>query len=348
MPPSTITRADTPLALRVLRLFLIGLAWFVLGFANLWAAAAIYFDSPFGSFKTVVAVLFIVLLIAFLFLLRGQMKKMLVWLACFAIVVTWWFTLKPSDDRPWQKDVEQIAYGELNGNLLTLHNIRDCDYRSEFDYTCQWQTKTFDMNKLRGIDFFLDNWGSPLIAHPILSFDFGTDGHLPMSIEVRKVVGQSYAALPGFFRQYTLIVIPSVERDVVRLRTNYRVGENLSLYRTEASPEGARLLLSYYVATINQLHLKPRWYNAITTNCTTVIFQDKEMLHRQAWDWRILLNGKLDELEYERGALVSNGLSFPELKKQAWINPAAKAANDSPDFSELIRKGRVGFTQPSQ
>jgi Ca2+/Na+ antiporter len=347
MSPRTLLAPDTPLALRLLRALLTGLTWIVLGLANLWAAAAIYFDSPFGSIKPVLAVVFLVFLIAILFLLRGQAKKMLVWLACFAIVTTWWFTLKPSSDRPWQKDVEQIAYGEVDGNLLTLHNIRNCDYRAEFDYTCQWETKTFDMNQLRGIDFFLDNWGSPLIAHPILSFDFGPGGHLPMSIEVRKVVGQSYAAIPGFFRQYTLIVIPSVERDVVRLRTNYRVGENLSLYRTKATPAAARQLLEDYVATINSLHLKPQWYNAVTTNCTTVIFKEQAM-HRQAWDWRILLNGKLDELEYDRGALVSDGLSFPELKKQAWINPAAKAANDSPDFSELIRKGRVGFTQAAQ
>lgn len=348
MPQDKVASLKTSLVLRLLRALLIGILWIVLSAANLWATGAIYFDSPFGSLKTVVAILFLLLLIAFLFLLHGQAKKMLVWLACFAIVVTWWFTLKPSSDRPWQKDVEQVAYGEVNGNLLTLHNVRDCDYRAEFDYTCQWLTKTYDMDKLRGIDFFLDNWGSPWIAHPILSFDFGTDGHLPMSIEVRKVVGQSYAALPGFFRQYTLIVIPSVERDVVRLRTNYRVGENLSLYRTKATPAGARALLDYYVATINELHLKPKWYNAVTTNCTTVIFQDKDMLHRQKWDWRILLNGKLDELEYNRGILVTDGLSFADLKKQAWINPAAKAANDSPDFSELIRKGRVGFPQPAQ
>jgi hypothetical protein len=344
MSPRSLVAPETPLALRLLRALLIGLAWIVLGAANLWAAAAIYFDSPFPLLKHFLAAGFLILLIALLFLLHGQGKKMLVWLACFAIVTTWWFSLKPSSDRPWQKDVEQVAYGEVNGNLLTLHNIRDCDYRSEFDYTCQWETKTFDMNQLRGLDFFLDNWGPPLIAHPILSFDFGPGGHLPMSIEVRKVVGQEYAAIPGFFRQYTLIVIPSVERDVVRLRTNYRVSENLSLYRTIATPAGARTLLDDYVATINSLHLKPQWYNAVTTNCTTVIFKEQAM-HRQSWNWRILLNGKLDELEYHRGALVSDGLSFPELKKQAWINPAAKAANDSPDFSELIRKGRVGFTQ---
>jgi hypothetical protein len=48
---------------------------------------------------------------------------------------------------------------------------------------------------------------------------------------------------------------------------------------------------------------------------------------------------------YEHHRLVTGGLSLPALKAQAHINPAAKAADDSPDFSKLIREGRVGFTE---
>src|SRR4051794_24937932 len=118
MSPETLAASKAPLAMRLSRAFLVGLAWIALGLANLWAAAAIYFDSPFGSLKPAIAIAFLILLTTFLFVLRGQMKKMLVWLACFAVVTTWWFTLKPSSDRPWQKDVEKVAYGEINGNLL--------------------------------------------------------------------------------------------------------------------------------------------------------------------------------------------------------------------------------------
>jgi hypothetical protein len=325
-----------------IHLILVSLAWLVVGLANLWAAAALYFDFPFSGGKRPMAIAYIVLLLALLFMVRGSGRKMLAWVVCFAAVTLWWFSLKPSSDRPWMADVSQVAWGEVNGDSITLHNVRNCDYRSEFDYTCQWETRTYDLNQLRGGDFFLDNWGSPWIAHPILSFDFGSGGHLAMSIETRKMVGQSYSALLGFFRQYTLIVIPSDERDVVRLRTNYREGENLYLYHTKGSPARARELLLDYVQKINELHAKPEWYNAVTTNCTTVIFSQAAM-ERQKWNWRILLNGKLDELEYSRGTLVTDGLSFPALKEQAWINPAAKAANQSPEFSELIRKGRVGF-----
>ncbi len=342
MPVTARQPHENSALVRVLRFTFASLAWLVVGLASLWAAAAIYFDFPSHALKLPLAVGYVILLLAILFIVRGGARKWLAWAVCFAAVTSWWLSIKPPTDRPWLADVSQIAWGEVNGDSLTLHNVRNCDYRAEFDYTCKWETRTYDLAQLRGIDFFLDNWGSPWIAHPILSFDFGPGGHLPMSVETRKMQGQSYSAIEGFFRQYTLIVIPSDERDVVRLRTNYRVGENLYLYRFTVSPADARALLMDYVTTINQLRNKPRWYNVLTTNCTTVIYQQAN-LERKDWNWRIILNGKIDELQYSRGKLVTGGLSFPALKEQAWINPAAKAADQSPDFSELIRKGRVGF-----
>lgn len=41
--------------------------------------------------------------------------------------------------------------------------------------------------------------------------------------------------------------------------------------------------------------------------------------------------------------LNEGGLSFPDLKQREHINAAAQAANRSPDFSALIRAGRIGF-----
>jgi hypothetical protein len=64
----------------------------------------------------------------------------------------------------------------------------------------------------------------------------------------------------------------------------------------------------------------------------------------QPWDWRILLNGKADEMAYDNGLLVSDGLSFNQLKQRAWINPAARGANDDADFSARIRANRPGFS----
>ncbi len=131
--------------------------------------------------------------------------------------------------------------------------------------------RSFDLANLSGIDLFITWWGPTLIAHPIVSFDFGPQGHVPMSIETRDVVGQSYSAIRGFFRQYALIYIVSDERDVVRLRTNFRKDEEVYIFRTTVKPEFSRKVFLDYLQRVNDLHNKPEWYNAVTNNCTTNI-----------------------------------------------------------------------------
>ncbi len=129
----------------------------------------------------------------------------------------------------------------------------------------------YDLANLSGIDLFITWWGPTLIAHPIVSFDFGSQGHVPMSIETRDVVGQSYSAVRGFFRQYALIYIVTDERDVVRLRTNFRKDEEVYIFRTTVKPELSRKIFLDYLQRVNDLHQQPEWYNAITNNCTTNI-----------------------------------------------------------------------------
>lgn len=197
------------------------------------------------------------------------------------------------------------------------------------------------LSKLTGVDLAITYWGSPWIAHPIASFQFSDALPLAISIETRKAVGQNYSAIPGLYRQYDLIYIAADERDVIRLRTNYRQGENVFLYRTTAPAKHARAFFSRYLERLNQLRERPEFYNEITDNCTTNIRLANITAGGgkvQPWNWRILLNGKGDELLYARG-FINRTLPFAELKARSLINPRAKAAGASPDFSALIRVG---------
>ena len=194
------------------------------------------------------------------------------------------------------------------------------------------------LSKLTGADIAVTYWGSPLIAHPIVSFRFADAAPLCFSIETRKRIGQSYSTIGGIYRQFTLIYVVADERDVIRLRTNYRKGEDVYLYHTNLSQAQARARFLEYVGSLNELREKPRWYNALTTNCTTSIRTQQPPNERLPWDWRILLNGKGDEMMYEHHVFATGGLSFPELKARSLINLRARAANDSPDFSKLIRE----------
>lgn len=314
---------------------------------NLWAAAALYFDSQSASSRAPAAIIYSGSIAAVLITSKGHGRGAIICLCAFACVLIWWLSLKPSNDRPWQPDVAQTAWTEINGGRVTIHNFRNCDYRTEGDYTPHWETRTYDLAKLRAVDFFLIHWGSPWIAHPIVSFDFGDQGHVAISVETRKEMGKAYSSVRGFFRYYELIYVVSDERDVVRLRANYRQHEDLYLYRTRATPQLGRMIFLDYLQRANRLREHPEWFNALTNNCTTNIshhLADSGHRNFSRWDWRIVLNGRADEMLYEHGDLAGD-LPFDDLKSRALINPAARAADQASDFSDRIRQDRPGFEE---
>ncbi len=269
-------------------------------------------------------------------LLRPRYRGVLASLALFAVVVGWFFSIPPANNRDWQPDVALLPFAEVRGNLVTIHNIRNCDYRSETDYTCHYYDRTFDLATLKSVDLFLVHWGSPHIAHPMVSFGFDNGGYVSFSIETRKEKGEEYSAVRGFFRNYELTYVVADERDVVRLRTNYR-NEDVHLYHLLVTPNLARNAFLSYLSQVNRLHDRPQWYNALTDNCTTNIRGHTAPYNPQAkLDWRIFINGTLDEMLYERGT-VDRSLPFAELKQRSYLNPVARAVGSDPDFSRRIR-----------
>src|SRR5271170_7141479 len=328
---------------RLGRILGLALLWFVLLLLNLWAVAAIYVDCRIEALRLPLAIVYagIVIFTA----IKVRRGKVLACLGCFCVVLAWWFALRPSNQADWRADVARTAWADIDGNQVEVHNVRDCDYRSESDYSNCWSDRSYDLSQLRGVDFFFVNWGIRWIGHPIVSFDFGNGQHLAFSIEARYKAGQTYSSILGFFRQYELIFIAADERDVIRLRTNFRKGEEVYMYRTNVPPAIARKLFLTYVGRLNRLNDHPEWYNALTRNCTTTLDHEisQDLPDPKPWTYRLLLNGTLDDLLYERGRLVTGGLPFAELKQREHINPYAHTVGQAADFSTLIRVGRVGF-----
>ncbi len=322
--------------MRIIKFTTWTLAWLTAFICATWAAGALYFDFPKAS--AFVAILFVIALLAIVIFVRGKLLKLAIVFGAFAAVVSWWLTLKPSNDREWQPDVAQTAWADINGDEVTIHNVRNCDYRTQTDFTPHWETRTVRLLQITGMDLAINYWGSPWIAHPIVSFQFSDGLPLCFSIETRKTIGQQYSTLEGFYRQYTLIYVVADERDCIRLRTNYR-REDVYLYHTLASPAQARQRFREYINTVNVLHENARWYNAVTSNCTTSIRAQRAVKLRAPWDWRILFNGKADEMLYQDHAIATGGLPFSELKQRSLIDARARAADDDPNFSHLIREG---------
>ena len=331
--------------LRALRALGLTLMWLVLALLNLWAIAALYVDFRIAALRIPVTVIYVLAIIAVLLKVKRRLWAAVLCLAAFSIVVTWWLSLKPSNEGDWQPDAARTTSVEINGDRVTIHNLRNCDYVTKTDYSNCWSDRTVYLSQVRYADLFFTTWGPKYIGHPIVSFQFGDNDHIAFSIEARYKVGQSYSAVLGFFRQYELIFITADERDVIRLRTNFRKDEQVFMYRTTVPPDEARKIFLVYADYLNQLRDHPEWYNALTRNCTTTLDTQiaADVKNPQPWNYQLLLNGTLDELMYERGRLVTGGLPFPELKEREHINAAAQAADGSPDWSALIRVGRVGF-----
>jgi hypothetical protein len=319
------------------------IVWIAAILCAAWAFGAIWFDGPLANGNKVAAWALVIVFATALILVRGLWRKIGVFAVIFGGVLVWWMSLSPTNDSNWQADVAQKPWAEIQDDEVTFHNFRNCDYRTESDYTPRWETRTVRISQMTGVDLAIDNWGSPWIAHPIISFQFADALPVCFSIETRKKVGQTYSAIAGLYRQFELIYIVADERDVIRVRTNYRKGEDIYLYRLTISPEKARERFLEYIHSLDALRNQPRWYNAVTTNCTTSIRDQHPESERIPWDWRILLNGKGDEMMYERHLIATGGLPFAELKQRSRINPSAQAANQDPNFSTRVREGLPGF-----
>ena len=252
-----------------------------------------------------------------------------------------WHGVQPSNDRDWQPDVALLPFATFDGEMVTIHNIRNFDYRSETDFTPHYYDKTFDMRELDSADLIAVYWMGDAIAHIMVSFGFAERDFVTVSIETRKEIGETYDTIKGFFRQYELIYIVGDERDLIRLRTNYRKDppEDVYLFRTNTPRENVRRLFLSYFQKINELREQPSFYNTLTTNCTTnVLMHTKANPGNHAYSWKILLSGYAPLYTYERGRLDTS-LPFEELKRRSHINAAAHAADQAADFSQQIRAG---------
>jgi hypothetical protein len=302
-----------------------------------WSVLAVYYGDLPQFWRIPAAAAAGGLLLGSLMLRRWRMRLAVFGLV-FSVILLWWFALEPSNTRNWQPDVAILPRAEIKGNLITLRNIRNCEYTSETEYTVSHYDKTVRLSELKAVDLFLVYWGSPLIAHTMLSFQFGENDFVCISIETRKTVDEEYSALRGFFRQYELIYVLADERDLVRLRTNYR-NEDVYLYRLAFNPDVAGPVFLQYLHQMNALFENPQWYNALLSNCTTSIRANALTHTRDARiDWRMLVNGFVDEMAYERGMLDTR-IPFAELRRLSHINSRAQALGDDPDFSLRIRDG---------
>jgi len=330
-----------PTLRRVGRRIMIAVAAIVLPLLTLWGAFALWYQLPGGAIVEVlgVAIWVAVGITALVIAMKG---RPLTGLGCFAVVfaalLVWWQQIVPSNQRVWADDVSRTLSGRVDGDIVTLNDVRNFEWRSDTDYTKNWETRTYDLNRLDSVDLVTSYWSMKAIAHVLISFGFNDGEHVVFSVEIRREKQESFSEIGGFFKEFELSVIAADERDVVRVRTNVR-GEDDYLYHIRMPVEHMRSLFLSYINEANTLVNAPRFYNTITVNCTTLVYlMMRRIVGYLPLDYRLLFSGYLPEYVYKVGGLDSR-YSLEQLRAFGRITERAKAADRSPTFSQDIRKG---------
>ena len=317
----------------------------VLVLSALWGTLALWYRLPLPEFGKA--------LFAFLWGAGSLYVMMMIWrkrygkaLAIYALalagVLFWWTGIAPSNDRDWADDVARQLQATVEGDAVTLENVRNFDWRSNDDYTVRWEKRQYKLSDIRSVDVALSYWMGPAIAHTLVSFGFeneeGSREYLSFSVEIRKERNESFSALAGFFKQFELGLVAADERDVLRVRANVR-DEEVYLYNVAMSQAAMRSLFLAYLDEAASLRREPRFYDTLIANCTTIVFEMARRIEPGLpSDYRLLVSGYLHEYLYELGALAPSE-NLQVLQALAHINERARAADHSPHFSEIIRRG---------
>jgi hypothetical protein len=313
--------------------------------SGVWGALALWYQLPGSTFtRTIGSALWAIGVIALIAIAihRRSWLPLAAYAVIYAVLLLWWASIAPSNNRIWANDASHLLTGKVDGNQVTLSNVRDFTWRTDDDYDARWETRQYDLDHLVSADAVLSYWGSAAIAHAMISFGFDDGSHVVFSVETRKQRGQQYSAIGGFFKEYERFLVAADERDIIRVRTNVR-GEDDYLYPLRMDKPAMRGLFLSYVQAANQLTVTPAFYNTITSNCTTIVYRMARQIDPGLpRDFRLLLTGYLPEYLYKVGAL-DQSVSVDELRQRGRITERALNSQPGDDFSRVIR---VGVNEP--
>jgi Domain of unknown function (DUF4105) len=250
-----------------------------------------------------------------------------------------YFLIQPSNTRDWNPDQRLLPLAFFRGHHVDISNIRNIEYRSTEDYTVRHYDRTFDLDALRSLWFVVEPFhGLEGPAHTLMSFGFDNDEYVAISVEIRKEQGEKFSPLLGILKRYELMYVIADERDVIKLRSNFRK-DDVFLYPIRTTPERRRQMFVEMLQRANRLAEHPEFYNTLTNTCTTNIVRHVNTISagRVPWSYKVLLPAYSDELAYDLG-LIETTLSLDDARRRFRINDRAARFADDPDFSRRIRE----------
>ncbi|MCF8998634.1 DUF4105 domain-containing protein [Acinetobacter nectaris] len=317
---------------------------------GIWLIFALWIHKPLGRLFTpciiAVWIIFSLSIIGIYFseLFFSRKVDIAIFLIGVLLSLLWYFNITPQQNRQWAPEVSRLLSYSQHGNLVTLNNVRNFKWHQDKSYEIHWETRTFDLSQITGVNIITSYWMGPQIAHTLVSFNFEKQRPIVFSIEIRKQANENFSAIGGFFRQFELSLVASDEKDILYTRSNIRK-EKVFFFPIRMQRQEMRNLFEEYLVTADHLKKSPQWYNTLTSNCTTIVFDMVQAVnpHELPKDYRILLSGYLPNYLYDTGAL-DRSWSIKEWYEHAYINPRTQDFSQFKDqssehFSRLIRQG---------
>lgn len=243
--------------------------------------------------------------------------------------------------RDWQPDLAEQAYGTVEGDTLTLHNVRNTRYSEAGEpYEAVWETRQYDLGKVKRLWFLIASFSRfEVVAHTFLSFEFEDGECLAVSVEARPERGKDYNLVEGVLRHFELSYVFGDERDLILRRTLYQDTE-VYLYPLVTPPEEVRSLLLRMVERTNDLHENARFYNSVTENCTSVLREHANEVRPGSFPSFALaqvMPGISDRVLYRKG-WIDTDLPFERVREHYAVQEKSRRCEADEAFSRCIRE----------
>lgn len=318
--------------------------------SSIWLCFAIWIQQPLGWFGSRVIIgIWIVFALSILGIYVSQhvfsrKKDVCIYIIAFVLSLFWYFGLDARQDRIWNPEVARTLTYEREGDRVTLHNVRNFQWSKDGTFIEQWETRQFDLNQITGVNIITSYWMGPQIAHTLVSFDFAHQKPLTFSIEIRKEKTEDFSAIGGFFRQFELSLVASDEKDIIYTRSNVR-GEQVYFFPINMAKPQMKALFEEYLDKADELSHQAKWYNTLTSNCTTLVFDMVQAVSQNQLpsDYRLLASGYLPNYLHDLGA-IDQHWDIHTWYQKAHVNPRTEAFEQfeypsSENYSKLLRLG---------
>jgi hypothetical protein len=250
-----------------------------------------------------------------------------------------WTSVRPARERNWILEQSRLATADMDGDVVTIRNVRDFRWGADGSVRPSWETRRYDVAQLESVWYvltpFSQAWRGP--AHAFVSFGFADGSFVSISVEARREVGEAYSLVRGMLKRFEVMYVIGDERDLIQLRTNQH-GDDVYLYPMRASPEQIRYMFEGMLQRANRLAAEPEFYDTFGNNCTTnLLAHVNEVASRRIrYGMRVLLPGYSDQLAHSR-RLIDTDLPLEAARRRYAVTEQSRRHGDDADYSLLIR-----------